>query len=227
MRYQGGKGLMSRHLSPVVLEIAAGRAIAEPFCGGLSMTAALQPRVASDACRPLIELFWAVRSGWMPPEKVSEDDYRRAKRERGHGVTDPWVTYVGFCASFGGKWFGGYARGHKRQRFPVLAARNALLERVRMTAAVEIVHQTYDQCDPCPVIYCDPPYRGTTCDYPDVGKFNHERFWNQASNWASRGSTVLVSEFSAPAGVRCVWEMKYPQQTRSRNPWKTERLFHL
>lgn len=48
------------------------------------------------------------------------------------------------------------------------------------------------------VIYCDPPYRGTT-PYPGVRPFDHERFYRRVREW-SEITRVFVSEYSMPFG---------------------------
>jgi len=61
MRYLGGKFRIAKKLAPIILELAKGRTLIEPFCGGLSMTEQLHPVYASDASVPLISLIQAVR----------------------------------------------------------------------------------------------------------------------------------------------------------------------
>ena len=43
------------------------------------------------------------------------------------------------------------------------------------------------------VVYCDPPYQNTGCDYNS--EFNHDEFWE----WVrTREYPVYVSEYNAP-----------------------------
>lgn len=69
------------------------------------------------------------------------------------------------------------------------------------------VHQgSFADLEPLPgdVIYCDPPYEGTT-EYKD-GDFPHEQFWKIAQRWAESGAKVFVSEYNAPVGWEAIWE---------------------
>ena len=53
------------------------------------------------------------------------------------------------------------------------------------------------------IIYCDPPYEGTT-SYK-TGAFDHEKFWNWC-RMMSQYNTVFVSEYNAPSDFTCIWE---------------------
>ena len=56
----------------------------------------------------------AVKHGYDLPESVSEQEY---KYIREHKDDDPALAgFVGFGCSFGGKWFGGYARDNRTSR---------------------------------------------------------------------------------------------------------------
>ena len=211
MRYLGGKHWISGQLSEVILPLAAGRRILEPFCGGLSMTVALQPAVASDASEPLINLIQSVRDGWEPPDEVSEEMYREVKA----GPHDVMWCYVGLCCTWGGKWWGGYPRPHERQRSPTGAAKRRLLEQIRLTQEVQFKQQSYEQLDVQygDVVYCDPPYKGTTMGYAGAPSFDHDAFWDWV-DYVSQHALVLVSEFSAPKGIDCI--AKFPRKVNVR-----------
>lgn len=53
------------------------------------------------------------------------------------------------------------------------------------------------------IVYCDPPYEGTTKYATD---FDHNLFWNWARNISKQGHTVFVSEYNAPNDFECVWQ---------------------
>lgn len=52
------------------------------------------------------------------------------------------------------------------------------------------------------LIYCDPPYEGTT-KYKD--KFNHSEFWQWCKDKVEEGHTVFISEYNAPEDFECIW----------------------
>lgn len=51
------------------------------------------------------------------------------------------------------------------------------------------------------VIYCDPPYEGTT-KYKD--DFDHKKYWKWVRNM-SIDNIVICSEYNAPEDFDCIW----------------------
>src|SRR3989304_388494 len=150
----------------------------EPFCGGGAMTAALAPyfsRVeASDIHVDLILLCQALQDGWIPPTVISEQEYAELKNAPSSALRG----FVGFAgASWGGKWFGGYARGALRN-YADEAARSLLRDIQRMKN-VRLVCQDYRAI--ClvegAVVYADPPYALTT-EYAH-SCFDSKGFWRE------------------------------------------------
>jgi DNA adenine methylase len=109
MQYMGSKRQIARPLSALLESIRSGRPFVDLFCGTLSVTSAMSgERYANDISRPLICLLRAVQGGWAPPESLAEAEYARLSDTR--DPDDPMTAFAGFGCSFGGKWFGGYAR---------------------------------------------------------------------------------------------------------------------
>lgn len=225
MRYIGGKHRIAKQLSQVILPHREGRRFLEPFCGGLSATVALQPDMASDASEPVIRLVNAIRDGWNPPENVTEDDYRQSR-----GSGEPLEAFCGLCCSFGGKWFGGYAREEGRNF--ALQGRNALLRKVEATRNVQFLHRSYEQVDVQygDLLYCDPPYAGTTNGYA-TGPFDSESFWDWVK-WAGNtcGALVFISEFNGPEWADVHAEFPSRTDLRKRDAGRQatiEKLFRV
>jgi DNA adenine methylase len=78
------------------------------------------------------------------------------------------------------------------------------------------------------VVYCDPPYAGTTA-YAGAPTWDAEKFWTTMRRWSADGATVFVSEYSAPAGVECVWSAEVRTSLKSTDNQGTvsEKLFRL
>jgi DNA adenine methylase len=77
----------------------------EPFVGGAnSIDKVKGPRLAADIDPTVIGLWKAVSDGWMPPEKVTIDEYKKLKNAPDD---NPLKGYVAFNLSFGAKKFGG------------------------------------------------------------------------------------------------------------------------
>lgn len=51
------------------------------------------------------------------------------------------------------------------------------------------------------VIYCDPPYEGTTCDQYGCPDFDFRRFWH----WARQQKRVYVSDTAPKEGMAVIW----------------------
>jgi DNA adenine methylase len=207
MQYLGGKSKIAKDLARIIQPKGL---CWEPFCGGLSMSVQLAkygPGLVSDAHPALIALYQAVRAGWQPPEVVTEADYQAAK---GLPDSDPLKAFVGFGCSFGGKFFGGYARASPSRNYPRHCARS-LARDIPSLARCQIEHLSFLDQEPTPgfdVIYCDPPYWGTT-GY-STGSFDHTLFWARCVQWAQTGSRVFVSEYTClyPSIVDEVWTKK-------------------
>lgn len=225
MRYIGGKHRIAKWLSQQILPLRQDRRLVEPFCGGLSATVALQPDLACDASVPLISLIQACRNGWEPPSDLSEDDYRWA---RTLPAEHPLHGFAAFCCSFGGKYWGGYARETGRNF--AKEGRNALLRKIEATRKVEFQLMSFEQLKPGSgdLVYCDPPYAGTTMGY-STPVWNPETFWKWASESASRGAVLVVSEFNAPEGTRVLAQRESSTDLRTlrRDQQTVEKLFIL
>ncbi len=173
--------------------------------GGGNMTAALAPHFgygfASDVLPDLALLYQALQRGWQPPSVVSEAEYAALR----HAPPSAERAFAGFGCSFGGKWFGGYARSNVARNY-ASNARNGLLKQAAAFGNVEFRTASYDSLPVMPgaVYYCDPPYASTT-GYA-CGGFDHAKFWAVMRVHREAGAQVYVSEYAAPADWTCVWE---------------------
>jgi DNA adenine methylase len=241
VKYLGGKAHIAKELAAFIAARHADRWLfLEPFMGGGNMTAALAPHFsfgfASDVVPDLALLYEALQAGWVPPEALSAEEYATLR----YAPPSAMRAFAGFGCSFGGKWFGGYARA-TRPSDDYAGASDAPLRRNyageesrsgrRADAAtrnVEFRTASYDTWPVIPgaVVYCDPPYAATT-GY-SCGGFDHGKFWNVMRGWRAGGAHVYVSEYAAPDDWRCVWERARKQglrETDGSQAVKVERLF--
>jgi DNA adenine methylase len=238
VRYLGGKAKIAKFLAACIHEIVPdARCYWDPFCGGLSMSAALSayaPTLASDICAPLISLYRAVQAGWDPPVSISPEQYAAAKMLPD---SDPLKAFCGFGLSFSGKWFAGYAggesarviRGGPRAGYivknkPTLAVSKGLRRDVPRIGAIELIDwlcvEPFES-DGC-VLYLDPPY-ANSLGYEAVRAFDHSLFLNRVRSW-SRYSHIFVSEYDFCLG-ECVWAAS--SRARGLAPEATRRLERL
>ena len=200
MQYNGGKASVAKEFASIIAGRENGGTYWEPFVGAANVVCrpelAKFERFGSDLDAGLIELLQDVKSGWEPPTAISEEQYAQSNA----GAGSPSLrAFIGYGCSFGGKFFGGYARSGARNY--ALNAHNSLLKQAPMLRDVVLRQADYREMPfgQCDVIYCDPPYKGTTrCGSSDG--FDSDEFWRWCFAQADRGSKVYVSEFSAPAG---------------------------
>jgi DNA adenine methylase len=136
-----------------------------------------------------------------------------------------------FCAvgcSFSGKWNGGFARDGSGRNYASNAA-GSINKKVSRLGGVQWQSGDYREVPlpPNSVVYCDPPYAGTTGYSGVEGGFNHIEFWEWCRTTTLRGHLVFVSEYSAPADFEAVWsiETKTDLHTREGKGARVEKLF--
>jgi len=211
MQYLGGKSRIAKQIAATILASTDDRSTyVEPFVGAGSVAVQLAPHFErsylSDASPDLIELWRALALNWTPPDTVSPEEYAGLR----NAPVSALRGFVGYGCSFGGKWFGGYARhasGCCKTPGKTYASHSAgsLVAKVKRLGSADFVCLDYrDVYVPRgAVVYCDPPYRGTT-KYARLANFDSDDFWA----WATRQSchaTVYVSEYAAPEGWCAVW----------------------
>lgn len=210
MKYMGSKNRHAKELLPIILaDRAPNQFYVEPFVGGANMIDKVNgPRIGSDIHPHLIAMWRAVASGWTPPGLVSETEYKLCQQVQ---AVTAHVGFVGFGCSYSGKWFGGYARGNDNlgspRNYASESARN-IVKQAPGLFGVDFRCQSFRELEipPKSIIYCDPPYAGTT-KYA-TGGFDHEDFWCWCDYRHEEGHTVFVSEYTAPDHWKCVWEKR-------------------
>lgn len=254
MKYLGGKSKISKWIVAAIaphLRRADGstRPWWDAFCGGLSVSLALSEvapgGVVSDANAALVALYQAVAAGWAPPTSITPEEYEAAKTLPDD---DPRKAFIGFGCSFGARWFQGFARG-AGTRGPrnyadesaraVVAEVGELVARGCSFARVDFLDVEPEPTDA--VIYCDPPYAGTT-RYVGMPTIDHDRFYERVAGWASY-TDVFVSEYDMPQelGGQLVLEFQHtlavtgsrgfvdgkPILMGARSDARVERLYHF
>ncbi len=210
MKYMGSKARIAKHLLPIILaDRKPDQFYVEPFAGGMNMISKVDgKRIACDSNNYLVEMWRAIMNDWQPPHFVSKELYEIVRNDQ--SKIAPWmVGWVGFNCSYSGKWFGGYAgtvktRVGTTRNYQEEALKNTLKQK-DLLRGVEFVCCDYRELviPSKSVVYCDPPYAGTT-GYKD--KFDSGAFWAWTSQLATDGHSVFVSEYTAPSSVEQVWE---------------------
>ena len=232
MRYLGGKFRIQKPLAAIINRVLldTGRNYYEPFCGSCYVLQNIQApkRYASDAHKELIAMWQALQGGWTPPEHVSEHAYKLA--QLGSVIIPEYERgFIGFGCSFGAKWFAGYVTNNIMRNY-ALQSKNSVLRKVKHLTDVTFTRAdflTVAMPDDNLVIYCDPPYEGTT-GYKGTPKFDHAAFWQRCRDLVSAGHIVLVSEYNVPDDFVCVWTIETKtglRTTANGRETRIEKLF--
>ena len=210
----GSKNRIAKHILPLMLkDRKEGQYWVEPFVGGANMIDKVDGnRIGADFNDYLIEALKLIRDDVNSiPQVITESEYNSAKELR---PLTGLVGFIGFAMSFGGKWFGGYRRdvaGSKgcidNMRTQTRRSRDSAIKQSKLIQGVDFVFSSYSELviPPNSIIYCDPPYEGTT-GYKD--KFNHSEFWQWCRDKVKEGHTIFVSEYNAPDDFECIWEQE-------------------
>lgn len=227
IRYFGGKTRTCKQIAEVIEQQRENnQKFISPFLGGAWVESLIGgDKECYDKHPYLIEMYKELQRGWIPPTKLSKEEYLHIKDNKDE---NPHLTgFVGFGCSFAGKWFGGYAKD-KSDRNYCLNAHNSIIK--KMDGLMDSYFDCKDYKDLNPdnsIIYCDPPYKGTT-QYSKklVGDFDTDEFWDIMRKW-SKNNIVLISEYEAPDDFEVVWQQEVKLDIRDKNNEKKKRIEKL
>lgn len=231
MKYLGGKfrtaGNISSYINSVIKD---GQWYWEPFVGAAWVLRRVHAsvRYASDINPYLIAMWRAAIGGWVPPEIVTNEEYDDIKNNMDKYPPE-LVAFVGFATSWGGKWFGGYARDPNSDRNYAAEGSRSVLRAVSYIKDVKFFTCDFMTRQPPRsklLIYCDPPYEGTT-KYDFHPTFSHDEFWDRVRELSSQGHDVIVSEYNAPSDFTCVLEMSTKTDLSTADGSKDDRVEKL
>jgi len=202
----GSKNRIAKHILPIMLEHRTPEMTwVEPFVGGANMIDKVDgKRIGADLNEYVISLLNQMSKPNYKAPEINEEKYNDIKKYPSQYPR--WV--VGYAAtqlSYGGKWFGGYRRDKQGKRNYCLEAQKNVNKQSENIQNVNFIHCSYNELplnsDNC-LIYCDPPYEGTT-SYKD--SFDHIQFWNWCREMSDRGHQVFVSEYNAPGDFKSIY----------------------
>lgn len=229
MQYMGGKSRIARSIAEIINEIprrkikncqthcsdnhagCGGDCFVSLFCGSCAVESKVQGfsrKLLNDRHEYLIAMLQGVQQGYNLPEHITLEQYRYIRENKD---ADPVLAgFVGFGCSFGGKWFGGYARNKTGTNYAEQSKRSLLKDMATLQDAQFVCGDYRRLCiPPNSVIYADPPYNNTTGYTGD--KFDTTEFWIAMRLLADLGHTVFVSEQEAPPDIQCIWENPLPE----------------
>lgn len=231
MHYVGSKNRISKYIVPFIQNAINKNDIntyIEPFVGGANIIDKIQckHRIGIDIHKELISLFKALQSGWEPPLHINEEEYIRV-RDNKENYPDYYVGLVGFCSSWGSKWFGGYGREYKFNEVKSISNKRIrnLLSQLPKIKNVDFICDNYLNLDypESAVIYCDPPYANKNKYYHI--DFDSNVFWNWCRD-QSKKNILFISEYQAPSDFKCIWSKNVKTGLNMNNDvQRVEKLF--
>ena len=240
MQYMGSKNRLSKHLAPIIQSYINKDTTGylEICVGGANMIDKIihHNKIGNDINEYLIELLKYAQKNELP-ETITEEEYSKVKNNK-EDYPKWYVGLVGFCGSFGAKWFGGFARRYNKDGslFDVPAqAINSLRKQSKLEQFKNINFINHSFLD-LPkdkikgyVIYADIPYKNST-NYKDNG-FPYEKFYKWCIDM-SKNNTVLISEYNMPDEFECIWSKQHYTSmgsgvNKGMENTKAEKLFIL
>ena len=224
MQYLGGKSRIAKEISKIFNDNKR-ESFVSLFCGTCSVESLVDfPNITLNDAHPyLIACLQDFQKGREFPDVITEEDYKRIKHEVDK---DPALSgFVGFGCSFGAKWWGGYARQKKGLNY-ALTAKKSLGRKFKTLMNAKILNRDYRSVEvpDNSVVYCDPPYKGTT-KYSNSKEFDHAEFWNYIRE-LSKNNLVFVSELNAPEDFKVAWSKDFTRNLDAKTVFvSSEKLF--
>ena len=227
MQYFGGKSRIAKHIAEEINELLNdNQPFVDLFCGSCNIISKIKNNrimIANDKHEYLINMFWSLQNGWIPPSNISEEEYYKIKANA--NVYKDLAGFVGFACSFSGKWWGGYARNKRGDKF-CLQSKRSLLKKFETLKNVEFVNDDFENViiPKSSLVYCDIPYFGSTqYSSKETGIFDYERFYN----WVRKNKenfTVYISEYrhNIPDDFKTIWEFNSNKEIRNKDNKREE-----
>ena len=140
------------------------------------------------------------------------------------------IGWVGWVASFNGRFFDGGYSGKTKTRDYVSEQIKNILNQVNLIG--DIIFHSYDYHElyipKKSIIYCDPPYKNSK-KYDISKDFDYEKFYNWCRNISKRKDCkIFISEYEMPDDFECIWKMEVTNSMATKNTYKPiEKLFTL
>lgn len=217
MVYQGSKSRLVKYLVPIIQKYIDNNNITtyiEPMCGSCSVIENIKckNRIATDVNDELIALLQYVKLDTnlsIAPKNCSFEHYADVRENRKLNTgkyTKEYTALIGYCASYGGRYFdGGYGRDKTGKR-NIYAER---VENLKLDAPLlqDIIimccdYKKFKDSIGC-LFYFDPPYKNTK-QYSKQ-KMNYDEFYDFLRE-LSKNNIVLISEYDMPDDFECIWQ---------------------
>ena len=217
MVYQGSKDRIAKFIVPIIQNYINAYHIKnyyEPFVGGANVIDKVicENKTGSDYNEYLIKLLRYIQQDnhiSIAPENCTFEHYsevRDSYRKRDGRFSDEYISLIGYCASYGGRFFdGGYARDRTGRNMYQERIKN-LREQARKLYGISFECRSYTTINPNEYVGClfylDPPYNNTKAYSKQDIDYNFFYNWCRA---LSKNNIVLISEYNMPPDFTCIW----------------------
>lgn len=246
MKYMGNKAKIVNDILPIMLKNYNGKTFVDAFCGSCAIIQDVPSdflRIANDKNKYLVAMWKSLTCGVgidFFPKTINKDLYDVARDcFHGRNITyeDDIVGWIGYMASFNGRFFSGGYSGHNvvnktgKSRDYITENINNVRKQIETHNFENISWFSLDYYNiPLPkhsLIYCDIPYKDTK-QYEYSKDFDYDMFYDWCRAMKEDGHTIFISEYQMPSDFKCVWEKEV---TNAMNPTITkkpiEKLFTL
>ena len=242
--YQGSKNRLAKYIIPILNKLIKENnceIFIDACCGGANIIANTKypiicnKKYGFDNNKYLIALFDKIKFDNLEYIHIDENEYKKVKQDflLGNNTYEDWYYgYVGFLFSYGGLFWGVYARGTDAKGNPRNMGRERYNNLINQKEALKdtiftiqnIFDINLDKLNKNMLIYIDPPYKDTK-QY-NKQKFDTEKFWNLVREMSKR-CIIVVSEYEAPNDFITIWEKEIVQNINKRLDTNTqlEKLF--
>lgn len=235
MKYMGSKNRLAKYLLPIILKDRTdGQYYVEPFVGGCNMIDKVSGnRIGSDKNELLIEMWKGLQRNEHRPTSIPKELYDKARNCYNNNNYEELskfiVGWIGFAASFNGRFFDGGYSGVYKNRDYIKEQINNIEKQIENIKGIEFLSGDYDKIEipSNSVIYCDIPYQNTK-QYSTSKGFDYEKFWGWCRKLKNDGHKIFVSEYNAPSDFICIWEKEVTNSMNSTKTYKPiEKLFTI
>lgn len=169
----------------------------------------------------------------IAPQECSFEHYAEVRADKNNlKYPKEYRALIGYCASYGGRYFdGGYGRNKAGRKNLYLERIANLKQQAPFLFEIDLSCRDYkwylNKGINNTLLYLDPPYKGTK-QY-NRQELNYEEFYDFCRQ-LSKNNIVVVSEYNMPDDFECIWQKErnvYQKSDRVHCGKSTEKLFTL
>ncbi len=205
MKYMGSKKKIFKDIKAIIdlNRTSLKQAYVEPMVGGANMIDKMKgKRIAGDNNKYLIALWQGLQANLERPKVISKQMYDNAKKDFKNGSNDYYndflIGWIGFGASFNGKFMASYTGNTKTNRDYITESFNNIETQIKHLKDVEFNYTDYKNLviPNNSIIYCDIPYKNTA-KYA-INVFNYSGFYDWTELKSKQGHKIFISEYWMP-----------------------------